>query len=261
MSEVFRLDSNEESIELTQVFSLPDIDHEVSVPLTPLQAITIERDPPASRRRTDPPAFCFHDWCYEVLQSRTNECHKSVIFKLARTLILDPTTWVSVCEQRQDFDSVSILERVARIDKLLSIPKLPAELERIIWQYSGLSTPYAAAVIVAHEPARLARHLRCSSSRYKVLERGSRISAQMISIFGTEYIQDLNVNRDSEGHLVGDITEVKFTSSLVGICAVQLLGVNWKTDWIGKIPSADYAWHGMIRGRVLSLQCEYNVSC
>lgn len=83
---------------------------------------------------------------------------------------------------------------------------------------------------MAHETSRLARSLRRTSSRHIVLERGSRISAQIISVFGTKYIQDLNVNRDSEGNLVGDINEVKFTSSLRGICAIQLLSIDWKTD-------------------------------
>ena len=257
-----RLDStDQETIELTEIFRLPDIDEEINVPLAGLsRTVTIERDLRASRRRTDPLAFCFHGWCYEVLQWKTNGCSKSVIFKLARTLMLDPAIWVSVSERRQDLDSAGMLQLAAAIDRSLFLSKLPPELKSIIWRDTGLATPHSAFVIVAYETSRLARSLRRNSSRCILLEQGSRISAEMISVFGINYLRDLNVNRKSEGSLVGDITEVKFTSSLFGICAIQLLGNDWKTDWIGNIPNADYAWYGMIRGRVLSLQFDYNVS-
>lgn len=259
------LDANDEdSIELTELARLPDIDSDIDVPLTRhrTQTITISRDPRASQKwRTDRLAFCFHEWCYSILKWKLKGCHKSIIFKLARTLTPDPTIWENVCEQQYDLDSVSRLQMLARNDSQpLFISRLPTELRTYIWRYIGLITPYSAYFLVEGETSRLARHLHCPSSHHIILEQGSRLSAKMISVFGTEYIRDWIMDRDRESNLVRDTTEVKYVSSLGGICAVQLLGIGWETDWIGKIPSAGCIWHGMIRGNVSTFRCGYNVS-
>jgi hypothetical protein len=84
----------------------------------------------------------------------------------------------------------------------------------------------------------------------------------MISVFGTEYIQELVMDRDLERNpgSFEDTAGVKFITSLGGICAIQPLSIDWESDWIGKIPNAQCIWYGMIRGRASTFQCSYNVS-
>ena len=50
----------------------------------------------------------------------------------------------------------------------------------------------------------------------------------MITIFGTEYLQEFVINKNREGgsKFLRDITAVKYVMSLGGICAIQLLSVN-----------------------------------
>jgi hypothetical protein len=116
--------------------------------------------------------------------------------------------------------------------------------------YIGLTTPFSVYILATREASRLARHLRSPSSREIVLKRESPLSAKMISIFGTEYIQDLVIDRDLEGNpqSFGDTTGLRYITSLGGICAIQRLSINGESDWIGKIPNGHCIWYGMIRG-------------
>jgi hypothetical protein len=82
----------------------------------------------------------------------------------------------------------------------LFLSRLPAELRTYIWRYIGSMTPYSAFILVADETSRLAHHLHCPSSRRLILERGSHLSTKMISVFGTEYVQDFVIDRDCEGN-------------------------------------------------------------
>lgn len=257
----------EGSIELTEPARLPDIDDDIDVALTghlQIQTIEISRDPRVSQKRqTDRLAFCFHDWCYSILIWKLEGCPTSVIYKLARTLTPDSSIWENICERRHDLDSASRLQMLASHESQpLFLSRLPVELRTYIWRYIGLMTPYSAFILVAGEVSRLARHLRYPSSRDIILERGSHLSAKMISVFGTEYIQELVMDRDLERNpgSFEDTTGVKYITSLVGICAIQPFSIDWESDWIGKIPNAQCIWHGMIRGRASTFQCSYNVS-
>ena len=144
----------------------------------------------------------------------------------------------------------------------LFLSRLPVELRTYIWRYIGSMTPYSALILVVGEVFRLARHLCYPSSRDIILDQGSHLSVKMISIFGTEYIQELVMDRDLEGNpgSIKDTTGVKYMTSLGGICAIQLLRNDWESDWIGKIPNVQCIWHGIIRGRASTFQCSYNVS-
>lgn len=258
--EVLCLGPNDnESIDLTEIFRLPDIDDDIDVSLTGHpRTLTISRDPRSSRRRSDRSAFCFHAWCYSILKLKWKECHKLAIFKLARTLTPDPALWENACERLHDLDSINRFRVLANNESQpLLLSGLPLELRTYIWRYIGLLTPYSVFCLL-DETARLARNLHCPSIRLITLQRGSRLSAKMISAFGTEYIQDLIMDQDCEGdNIDGDPTEVKYVSSLGGICAIRVLGIDWETGWIGKIPGVDCVWHGMIR--VPNFQCDYNV--
>ena len=144
----------------------------------------------------------------------------------------------------------------------LFLTRLPAELRTHIWRFVGLRTPYSAFILVADEVSRLARHLHCPTSREICLNQGSHLSAKMVSVFGTEYIQDLILDRDYERthKILKDITWVRYITSLGGICAIQLYGSHWESSWIGKIPSTDCIWHGIVRGTSSCFRFSYNVS-
>jgi hypothetical protein len=70
----------------------------------------------------------------------------------------------------------------------LFLLRLPVELRTYIWRYIRLITLYSAFILVAGEVSCLARYLRYPVSRDIILERGSHLSAKMISVFSTEYI-------------------------------------------------------------------------
>lgn len=137
------------------------------------------------------------------------------------------------------------------------LSSLPLELRINIWQYTGLQSIYGAS-LVGNETSRLACNLRHPLRCHIALKRGSRISAEMISVFGTEYIQVLNIDND-KGNILGDITEVTYVSSLGGICAIRLHGSGWRSDWIGKIPATTCIWYGRIKGDISTIICGYNV--
>jgi hypothetical protein len=52
--------------------------------------------------------------------------------------------------------------------------------------------------------------------------------AKMIIVFGTEYIQDLVIDKDHKGtsKVLRDVTGLKFVLSLSGICAIKVVGIN-----------------------------------
>ncbi|KAH6692790.1 hypothetical protein BKA61DRAFT_281285 [Leptodontidium sp. MPI-SDFR-AT-0119] len=140
------------------------------------------------------------------------------------------------------------------------LSRLPAELRIYIWGYTGLMTPYSAFLLVRGETSRLVGHLRSPPSRGIILHQRPYLSANMVSVFGTEYIQDLIVDGDSEGNRwsIRDATGLKYITSLGGLCAIQFLGIDWESDWIGKIPSVDCVWHGIIRGAVSTVRYGYS---
>jgi hypothetical protein len=96
------------------------------------------------------------------------------------------------------------------------------ELRTYVWRHIGLIALYSAFILVAGEVSRLARHLHYPLSREIILGRGLHLAAKMISVFSTEYIQDLIMDTDLEGdpRLLRDTTRVKYVTSLGGICAI-----------------------------------------
>ncbi|KAL3417178.1 hypothetical protein PVAG01_11178 [Phlyctema vagabunda] len=254
-----RADVNrEESIELTNVFQLPNVNDDLEVPLPEhLRTVTISRDQRSRQPGVERTAFCFHEWCYLFLTRRLAVCSRSVIFRLARALTPDPTVWEEVCERYRDLDSIGVVQVQAGSNSSL-LSSLPLELRIHIWQYTRLKSRYGA-FLMGNETSRLARSLRHPLHCQLALKRGSRISAEMISVFGTDYIQVLNIDCDCKGNILGDTTEVTYVSSLGGICAIRLYGADWRSDWIGKIPITSCIWYGRIRGEVPTLICGYNV--
>ncbi len=259
------LDANGQDIEITEPSCFPSINGDVAVPLTGhprTQTITLSRDLRSSQeRRIDQLCFCFHDWCYSILTWKLKGCRKSVIYNLARALTPDSSIWENVREHCHDPQLVGKLRLLAdNTSQPLFISRLPAELQTYIWRYTGFTTPYSAFTLVTGETFRLARHLYRSSSREINLERGLRLSWQTISVFGTEYLRELVINRDGEGDfkLPGDTTAVRYITSVGGICAIQLFGIDWESGWIGKVPSTGCGWYGMIKGR--AFRYDYNVS-
>ena len=236
----------------------------------PPQTVTIIRNGQYYEKQpTDQTAFCFHDWCYKVLQWRVGVCTKSVIYKLVRSLSLEYTIWENIHQGYTQTDNTGNIKTLASNAEHsssnlqpLSILKLPAELRKCIWEYVGLPTAYSVFILVAGETTRLARSLNSIKSRTISLRKGCRLSVNMISIFGTEYIQDFENKEASEtdSGILGVVKELRFAASLHGICAIKILGIDWSTDWLGKIPEKGHIWYGVINGMVSSLSCRFNVS-
>ena len=215
----------------------------------------------------DDVAFCFHSWCYSVLKWvlkwEEEDRFIPVLYRLARALAPDPSLWEDISEGRRYLDSASRLNILAcHEEQPLLMSRLPLELRTDIWSHTGMTTPYSAFLIVRVETSRLVSHLRPNSNRGLIQYRGPFLSTKMVSVFGTKYIQDLVEDRQPEGDQcsIRNATRVKYATSTGGLCAFQLLGIDWKSDWIGKIPSMDCAWYGIIRGQCLALRYDYNVS-
>ncbi|KAH9204759.1 hypothetical protein DL95DRAFT_529136 [Leptodontidium sp. 2 PMI_412] len=255
----------EASIELTKPTCLPSNLCDVNVALTGrprTKIVTISRKLEVDRTcESDRLAFCFHSWCYAVLTWELKGCSVPVIYRLARALAPDPSIWEDIQERRHNSDSASRLKMLACYgEQPLFLSRLPTELRTYIWRYTGLMTPYSAFLLVKGETSRLAGHLRSPPSRGIMLQRGSYLSANMVSVFGTEYIQDLIMGGDSKENCRpnSDTTGVKYIISLGGLCAIQFLSIDWESDWIGKIPSVDCTWYGIIRGAVSTLWYGYS---
>ena len=274
---VLRLDPNDEdSIKITDVASLPGIhdDVDVNLPEGPQpETVTICRSQLVNvERPTDGPAFCFHDWCYSILiwklRRFSKSIIKSVIYKLVRSLLPSSSLWRNICEAHHQLDpNRSLQTLVAHSERSplefqpFLMSRLPAEVRVRIWEYVGLSTPYSAFILVGAELPRLARHVKSRPTHDFAFKRGYQPSAKTIMVFGTEYIQDLGYDEDHKAasNVVREVVGLKFVTSLGGICAIKVFGVNWETDWIGKVPRVGHVWHGMIQDIGPRLCCTYNV--
>jgi hypothetical protein len=275
------LDSkNEGNVDITELAVLPTFGLDIAVTMSGRprdQTVTICRDPLQTwRDRIEQNpfclAFCVHGWCFSVLMWKVPECLMSTVYKLVRSLIPKPSVWEKI---RQDIaGDYYHLDGVASFQTLIActdcppveIPlpfmsKTPLEIRSHIWEYVGCLSPYSAFILVADEASRLVGCLQPPRSREVVLKRGSHFSAKMTTVFGTEYLQDLICGEASEldSQVPGSVSGVRFVASLGGICAIKLIGCEWETDWIGKIPSTGAAWYGTIRGTVRALHFSYNM--
>jgi hypothetical protein len=143
------------------------------------------------------------------------------------------------------------------------ISSLPTELRTLIWSYVGSASPYSAFIMVVNETSRLVYHLRDPFRQVVSVGRVSRLSAQMVSVFGTSYIQTLNHTRRDDVEDTQNLVEttgLRYIRSCGGICAIQLFGMDWKSDWIGEIPTGNCIWYGELleTGRALSLFFDTN---
>jgi hypothetical protein len=238
------------------------------------QTVTICRDPlriwrDRIERSACCLAFCVHGWCFSILMWKVPDCPMKTVYKLVRSLIPQPSLWENPRGDIAGLDEVGSLQTlIACADHLpaeLPLPsrsKLPPEIRSRIWKYVDCLSPYSAFILVAGEASHLISHLNPPRSREIVLKRRSYFSAKMMTVFGTEYLQDVRCGEGFElnSQVLGIVTGVRFVVSLGGICAIKLIGGEWETDWIGKIPpSTCAAWHGIIQGTVRALHFSYNV--
>jgi hypothetical protein len=262
---VLRLDPNDkDSIEITDVASLPRIhnDIDVGLPERPQpETVTIcRRQLVDVGESTDSLAFCFHDWCYSILiwklRRFSKSIIKSVIYKLGRSLLPSSSLWRNIPEARYQLDPTNALQiLVAYADRYPLelqpdfMPRLPAEVRARIWELVGLSTPASTFIIVAGEISRLIPYIKCRPTYDLALEQGCCLSTEMIMVFGTEYIRALVIDKDHKGtsKIFGEVKGLKVVSSLGGICAIKVVGICWETDWLGKVPSVGFVWHRMIQ--------------
>ena len=187
------------------------------------------------------------------------------MYKLVRTLVPTSSTWQNIGEAGYQLDLIGTL--VAHADRpsfepqLLLMSRLPIEVRVRIWEHVGLSTPYSAFILVTGETFRLARYIGSRQAHDLALERGCHLLAKTIMVFGTEYIQHLGYDKDLSvtSRVLGDVTGLRFVVGLGGICALKLLGVDWETNWLGKVPEIGHFWYGAIRDPIPYLRCIYNV--
>lgn len=265
-STAFCMEPNDENtIEITKTADLLHVhDEQIDVRLDGHRAnqfITICHEQPKSRtQNANPVAYCFHDWCHEILiQKLGRSCTEIEIYKLCRILSLDSVAWESGYYQI-DPTSCQTLCNLADVHPPLSkLLRLPKELRHIIWEYTGLQAAFCATVLVAEETARLVRALDCSSCRTVSLTQGSHISVKMFTVFGTSYIQSL-ANEEGSKVIPGVVVYLKFAMVYGGICAIKLYGNDWDTGWLGVLPSTGHIWYGSIQRLGNTLTCSYNVS-
>jgi hypothetical protein len=276
------LDSkNESNIAVTNIAVLPNFGLDIVVTTTNSlrdQTVTICRDPLQiwrDRIEQNPSclAFCVHSWCFSVLMWKVPECLILTVYKLVRSLTPKPSLWENTCKDiagnHYYLDGAGSLQTlIACTDYpsaglwLPSISKLPLEIRSYIWKYVGCLSPYSAFILVAGEVSRLVGYLHPPRSCEVVLKQRLHFSAKVITVFGIEYLQDLICGEGSKLNcqVLGIVTEVRFIASLGGICAIKLIGCEWETDWIGKIPSTGSAtWYRAIQGMVHTLHFSYNV--
>ena len=97
-----------------------------------------------------------------------------------------------------------------------------------IWEYIGISTPYSAFILVGAELPYLTHYVKSRPTHDFAFKRGYQPSAKTIMVFSTEYIQDLGYNEDHKAasNVVREVIGLKFVTSLSGICAIKVFGVN-----------------------------------
>jgi hypothetical protein len=268
---VISLDSNnEDSVELTGLASFSNVhSDEVNVKLTGhrhSQEITIVRCRQNKQRiHSGRMAFCFHNWCYELLMWNVRSCTKSEIYRLSRTLSLSQLATENGCGNHGLLGSISDdalrwLEEQSscRIYPFI-LSQLPTELRRKVWEYVGSRVASNAFALVERGTSLLVSALNSSQSRSISLDQGSFISLKMITVFGTTYLQDLG-NREGSKAIPGVVKRLIFAMSFNGICAIKLFGINWDTAWLGEIPNNECIWYGSLEGIGSTLTCTYNVS-
>ena len=205
-------------------------------------------------------AYCFHEWCYIVLEWNMKGLTATTLYKLAKALTPDPSIWQSTPENRHSLAKII----ASQIEQPLSLSGLAVELRTQIWGHVGLASPYSAFLIITGETSRLAHKVREASSGVKHVEQEAYLSSTMVSVFGTEYIQTLALSSDCVQKLESTTydTTVRYARSCDGICAIQLSNPGWKSHWVGKFPNQEY-WTGSylenIR-KVSDLQFDFNVS-
>lgn len=142
----------------------------------------------------------------------------------------------------------------ARSDQLLTdwrfASKLPNKFKSYVWLHVCLTTPCTAC------------HLRSPSTGDIKSINGFCLSQATGTVLCKEYRQDLIImeHSDTTSQVLGAAQVVRFTIYLGGVCAITLDNQNWKSDWIGQMPTCSYNWHGKI-WKSVSIQClGYNVN-
>ena len=268
---VLCLDPNDkDAIELTSLATFSNVcNNKISVRLVGyqhIQEITIIRHQQNNQNlRVDRVAFCFHNWCYEILMWKVRSCTKSEIYRLARTLSLSQVALENGYGDRSLSASISnhtlrwLEEKFSCRVYPFFLSQLPVELRHSIWEMVGPRTASNAFTLVEEETSLLVHALNCSNRRIISLNQGAYISLKMITVFGTAYVQDLD-NREGSKAIPGLVIRLTFAMSLDGICAIKLYGIDWDTGWLGEIPTSGCIWYGAIQDMGSSLSCSYNVS-
>jgi hypothetical protein len=144
----------------------------------------------------------------------------------------------------------------------LFLSRLPPELRSYIWDYVPSTTAYNVFLLVAGETSQLARHLRDSTNWVLGFDDGSRFVRR--SRFSTPsmltYSKSPTTESKSNLQIFVVVIGLKFVTNLNGICAMKLLGYDWESDWLDKIPDPGRVWYEIIQGMLPGTRCHYNVN-
>jgi hypothetical protein len=229
--------------------------------------------------RLDERAFCLHEWCYENLRWKVPGITPDMLFKLARSLTPDVSSWCIPLQglANHDFDTIGTLNALTKCSgqldshKLLPsfLSRLPWELQHQIWEYVEISTPLSTSSLIVGEVSRLVGEIDSKPANIVCLERGNYLAIfPPLSIFGTKYIRSVLNCREGEGIRIEEhIEEIRTAATAGGICAIKLIGKSWDSGWLGIIPRTKDAWYGRLLWErpdeggayALWVRCDYSV--
>lgn len=213
-------------------------------------------------RESQATAFCFHDFCYSYI-IKVKGCTNSKIYQLARALLQDSVAPEDVYSGRALESKIrntfaKLADSNPYSTALFPMHRLPIEIRNIIWEYVDLRTAVGAFTKVTGEITRLAKSVNWPDRREILLDPGSQISLKTISVFGTTYIQAFE-HGDITNTVTGVVDRLSFVMAHGGICAVKLLGTDWDSGWLGKMPITGPVWYGTIPEIGAGLTCSFNV--
>lgn len=142
------------------------------------------------------------------------------------------------------------------------LSRLPRDSQAQVWELAGLQTPLSIFFLVSCETVRLVEYLKHSMDSALSLARGSSIWATSIVRFGTLYIRRLHESQESKdgSTILGRVTHLKVARAIAGVCAMKLVGNDWGSAWIGKLPNAGFVWYATMAYTGSELRSSYNLS-
>ncbi|KAB8294956.1 hypothetical protein EYC80_006909 [Monilinia laxa] len=209
---------------------------------------------------------CLHDWCYSIFSWKFGPDKLELLYRMA-TSLQPSTAWEMPSDisgplyPHIDCDTLlSSFNNTSAKFQPFFLAKLPPELRSRIWNLVGPTSAYSAFIFVTGETSTLAHHTATPAIRELVIKPGYYVESSTINMYGTQYLQSLDVRRKSccGIEVGGALTQIQVISSVHGICSIRLLGSDWKSKWLGAFPQRGRCWYGTIPVNNDDLICFYN---